>query len=134
MKLTIFSILAIFAAISLFPSPVLAEPAPVDVIIQVNEHGFLDENGTHINAYVKIPRNSRINLIFEHVSKPGEEHEFVLLFDSDEEINSGIISDIKPRASIAFQTGDEGELYDVFCVIVDCDGMEHLIDLVLVAT
>jgi len=134
MKLAAFSVLAIFVVMSLFPSLVRAKPAPFEVIIQVNEHGFLDENGVHIDTYIKIPKDSEIKLIFEHVGKRGEEHEFILLFDSDEEVSSGIISDVKRRASIVFQAGEEEELYDVFCVIVDCDGMEHLTDLVLVAT
>jgi hypothetical protein len=80
-----------------------------------------------------VPKRQTIKLIFEHVGKPGEEHGFVLLFDSDEEIESGTISDQNRRTHIEFNTGEAGEIYDVFCVIVECYGMEHLIDLVIVA-
>lgn len=133
-RITIVSILSIFIMIGVLPSRLQAGPIPFELVIKVNEQGFFDANGKAFGERVEIPKGQNIKLIFEHVGNPEEEHEFVLLFDSDEEISSGIISSLNPNADIVFRTGDEGELYDVFCVVVDCDGMEHLIDLILVAT
>jgi len=115
------------------PSPLMAEASPFEVIIQVNEDGFLDKEGRSFGDHIEVPEGQTIKLIFEHIGKPGVEHAFVLLFDSDEEIESGTISGIKRRTHIEFKTGEAGETYDVFCVIVDCDGMEHLTDLVIEA-
>lgn len=133
-KIAILSILSIFTIMIAFPSFLMAGPAQFEVVIKVNEHGFLDANGKALGERLKLPKDRNIMLIFEHVGQPEEEHEFVLLFDSDEEISSGVISFSNRRASIKFRTGEAGELYDIFCVIVDCDGMEHLIDLILIAT
>lgn len=132
MNRALLSILTIFAIMSGLPSPSFANSPQTKVIIQINEHGFFDANGKAIHEYFEIPKDSNVKLVFKNIGKAGEEHEFVLLFDSDEEVSSGVLSDVQD-ASIDFHTGEEGELYDVFCVIVDCDGMEHLTDLVLIA-
>ncbi|HIE65449.1 MAG: hypothetical protein ABGX83_01090 [Nitrospira sp.] len=131
------TLLVMFMAAVVFftlPSPSRAEGSPVEVIIQVDEEGFRDSEGRSFGNRIEVPEGRAIKLIFEHVGKPGVEHAFVLLFDSDEEIESGTISTVHKRTHIEFKTGDAGETYDVFCVIVDCDGMEHLTDLVIVAT
>lgn len=133
-KIAIVSILSIFMMIGVLPLRLQAGPVPFELVIKVNEQGFFDANGKALGERVEIPKERNIKLIFEHVGKSEEEHEFVLLFDSDEEISSGMISSSNPSANIVFRTGEAGELYDVFCVVVDCDGMEHLIDLILVAT
>ncbi|VAX32077.1 hypothetical protein MNBD_NITROSPIRAE01-1885 [hydrothermal vent metagenome] len=134
MKIAIVNMLSIFIMIGVLPLHLQAGSVPFELVIKVNEQGFFDANGKALGERVEIPKEQKIKLIFEHVGKPEEEHEFVLLFDSDEEISSGMISSSNPNADIVFRTGEEGELYDVFCVVVDCDGMEHLIDLILVAT
>jgi len=134
-KTAVALILSIFTIMSAAPSLLLAGADDAfEILIKVNEHGFLDADGKTLGEQLEVPKERHIKLIFENVGKPEEEHEFVLLFDSDEEISSGVISASNPRASIDFRTGEEGELYDIFCVIVDCDGMEHLRDLILIAT
>ncbi len=125
---------ALVTVLSLVPSPLKAEPVQIEVLIKVTYDGFFDANGQPLNNLIKVPKEQHIKLTFEHAGKPGEEHAFVLLFDSDEEIASGTISDQNRRTHIEFTTGQAGETYDVFCVIVDCDGMEHLTDLVLMAS
>lgn len=134
MKLLVLLMLSIFAVMSAVPSLVTAGPSQFEVLIKVNDQGFFDSTGKAINEPLKVPKDRNTKLIFEHVGKSGEEHQFVLLFDSEEEISSGKISDLNRRASIEFYTGEEGKSYDVFCVIVDCDGMEHLMDLILIST
>ncbi len=118
-------------ALTLYPFQVRAVPAQIEVIIKVNEDGFYDRNGKSFNNLIEVPKGRSVKLVFEHVGKPGEKHAFVLLFDSDEEIESGTISDLNRRTHIEFNTGESGEIYDIFCVIVECDGMEHLTDLLI---
>lgn len=120
-----------FSTMMFSPAQVIAVPSQVVVIIKVNEDGFFGVDGKLFNNVIKVPRERTIKLIFEHVGNPGEKHAFVLLFDTDEEIESGIISDLNKRTHIEFNTGKEGEIYDVFCVIVECDGMEHMTDLII---
>lgn len=129
----LLAVLTSFFAITLFSFKAIAAPSEVKVIIKVNEEGFYDARGKSFNNRVEVPQERTIKLIFEHVGKPGEKHAFVLLFDSDEEIESGTISDINRTTHIKFNTGKAGEIYDVFCVIVECDGMEHMTDLVIIA-
>jgi hypothetical protein len=128
----LIQILIFILAFFLFSPFLPAEDTPFEVIIKVNEEGFLRANGRPLGNRLEVPKERSIKLIFEHVGKPEVEHAFVLLFDSDEEIESGTISGLNRRTHIRFNTGSTGETYDVFCVIVDCDGMEHLIDLVIV--
>lgn len=129
----VLMMLMVTATFFLGLSPLMAEASQLEVIIKVDEEGFYDADGRPFNNLIEVPKERSIKLIFEHVGKPGVEHAFVLLFDSDEEIESGTISDLNRRTHIEFNTGNTGETYDVFCVIVDCDGMEHLTDLVIVA-
>ena len=123
----------IFMGLSIFPSFLMAEASPIEVLIRVTDEGFFDAEGKSLNNLIKVPKERNIKLIFESAGKPGERHAFVLLFDSDEEIESGTIDDQNRRTQIEFTTGEVDETYDVFCVLVDCDGMEHLTDLVIMA-
>lgn len=132
-KRIMLMILMVITTFFLLPSSPMAQSSQFEVIIKVNEEGFLDADGKSFNNLIEVPKERTIKLIFEHVGKPGVEHAFVLLFDSDEEIESGTISDMNRWTHIEFNTGEAGETYDVFCVIVDCDGMEHLTDLVIMA-
>lgn len=129
------AILTLFYILAFSPNQTpAAAPPQIEVIIKVTYNGFFDADGHPLNNLIKVPKERNIKLTFEHAGKPGEKHAFVLLFDSDEEIESGTISDQNRRTHIEFTTGKTGETYDVFCVIVDCDGMEHLTDLVIIAT
>lgn len=125
------AILVSFCTTTLLPLQTAAIPSQTEVIIKVNEEGFFDSEGKPLNNLIEVPKERAVKLIFEHAGKPGEKHAFVLLFDSDEEIESGTISDVNRQTHIEFNTGEAGETYDVFCVLVDCDGMEHLTDLVI---
>ncbi len=133
-KPAVLFILLIITVMGTRPLLSMANPDQFEVIIKVNYDGFFDSNGKALNNLLEVPKERNIKLIFEHVGKPGEEHAFSLLFDSGEEISSDTISNLNKRAYIEFSTGNAGESYDVFCVIVDCDGMEHLTDLVLIST
>ncbi|MFQ5598514.1 MAG: hypothetical protein ACE5GK_10740 [Nitrospiria bacterium] len=132
-QIIFLAIMALFYFMTLLPLQSIAAPSQIEVIIKVNEQGFFDAHGKSFNNIIEVPHEQTIRLTFEHIGKPGEKHAFVLLFDSDEEIESGTISDLNKQTHIEFKTGEAGELYDVFCVIVECDGMEHLTDLVIEA-
>lgn len=122
---------AIFTTFSIFPSFLLAENAQIEIVIQVTDEGFFDAEGQSFNNRIQVPKEQKIKLIFENAGKPEEKHAFVLLFDSDEEIESGTIDKKNKRTHIEFTSGETGETYDVFCVLADCDGMEHLTDLLI---
>ncbi len=138
MKASRMSIVALFTAVlftglSVFPSFLTAGTSPIEVLIRVTDQGFFDAEGRSLNNLIKVPKERNIKLIFEGAGKPTERHAFVLLFDSDKEIESGRIDDQNRRTQIEFTSGEADETYDVFCVLVDCDGMEHLTDLVIMA-
>jgi len=132
-QIILLAILAFFYIITISPLQAMATSSQIKVIIKVDENGFYDVDGKPFNNLIEVPKERTIKLIFEHIGKSGEKHAFVLLFDSDEEIESGTISELNKRTHIEFKTGEAGEIYDVFCVIVECNGMEHLIDLVIMA-
>ncbi len=127
----VLTMLMVTAAFFILPNSLMAQASRFEVIIKVDEEGFYDADGRPFDNLIEVPKERSIKLIFEHVGEPGVEHAFVLLFDSEEEIESGTISNLNRRTHIEFKSGDKGETYDVFCVIVDCDGMEHLTDLVI---
>lgn len=115
---------------STFAATVMEEVTTI--VLQVHEKGFIDAKGNPIHGVIPIPKASQIKIVFEYDDSHGDDHEFAVLFPSDEEIYSEVLSEKNRRVEITFVSGKAGALYDVFC-LVDCEAMDKLVDLILMA-
>ncbi|MFQ5949413.1 MAG: hypothetical protein ACE5J1_01855 [Nitrospiria bacterium] len=135
-KMMLSSMLIFLPVLTLFPSSLMAESKEIkeiEVVVKVSHEGFFDAEGGPLNNILKVPKESKVTILFEFVgTDSGEDtHEFALLFESGEEIYSDPISSQNKRSHIEFLSGKVGTQYEIYCIIGDCDGMDNLTDLVV---
>ncbi len=102
------------------------------IVLQVHEKGFTDDQGNVLKGVIRIPKESRVKIVFEYADIHDDEHEFALMLPSEEEVYSDLLSKKNKRVEISFMTGQEGERYEAYCII-DCEAMDNLVDLILMA-
>lgn len=113
--------------------PAMAQQVETLVLLKVTEKGFLDEKGHPLKHVLKIPKGSRIKIVFEYADKTGDVHEFGLLFDSGEEIYSNPVSEKNLKTELVFFANAHGERFELYCIL-GCTAMDKLTDLALVVS
>ncbi len=131
-KLYLMLIFVLFTVLvsSLFPLPANAGRNESVVSLHVSENGFIDKDGNRLTEPLKIPKKSVIKIIFEYADLGGDVHEFALLDDSGNETYSDIISEKNRQTHISFLSGEEGEQFELYCIL-SCDAMAKLSDLIV---
>jgi hypothetical protein len=134
----VFTIFALATALT-FPSSLVQLPmawatasssqkVEVEIMVRVNQQGFLDQNGKVFNKRNVV----RINFVFDEAMSSlayGDTHQVAITGD-DWTKESDKIWMFSQKTSMTFQTGEEGARYRAYCIL-DCIGMEHLNNLVI---
>ena len=118
---------------------VFAEATPdLELVVRVTEKGFFNEKGKLIGAKnpLKVPKGQRVKIVFvfdEALNSlaMGDVHQMAITADDKWMIESEKIWVFNQKTSLTFLAGEGGRTqYRGYC-IVDCLGMDHLNNLVI---
>ena len=118
-------------------SSVTSEKVDIEIIVKVNQKGFIDQRGKLFGGknVLEILEHKvvRITFVFDENMTSlayGDTHQIAITQNEGWAKESEKIWVLNQQAHVTFKTGEEGTQYRAHCII-DCIGMEHLNNLVI---
>ena len=131
-----FSSAALHVPIALASSEV-SEKVDLEITVKVHQKGFSDKRGKLYDGrnILKIPKGQvvRITFVFDESMTSlayGDTHQIAVMGNAGWTKETEKIWMLSQQAHLTFQAGNEGEQYRAYCII-DCIGMEHLNNLII---
>ena len=136
--IVLFSV-SVFSLPSVLASPKGPTNIDVEITIKVNQDGFMDHRNRPMGPKnpLKIPKGKVVRITFQFSEKMtslayGDTHQFTVASKDGWEQETGKIWILDQDTSVTFLAGDNGRTtYRAYCIL-DCIGMKHLKNLVIV--